>query len=96
VFTERYAELLNDLPMVLEDSQTGDPRSLARSVYMLANGVGRGRGSPRGLQGVTRWRGVTISSGERPLHEVTQLGGVRARIVTLWGLPSAPGTRGLW
>ena len=63
VFIERYAELLNDLPIILEDSQTADPRTLTRAVYMLANGVGRGRGSPRGLQGVTRWRGVTISSG---------------------------------
>jgi hypothetical protein len=95
VFTERHAELLNDLPIVLEDSQTGDPRALARSVYMLANGVGRGRGSPRGVQGVTRWRGVTISSGERPLHEVTQQGGARARIITLWGSPFGSGDQGL-
>lgn len=87
VFTERYAELLNDLPIILEDSQTGDPRSLARAIYMLANGVGRGRGSPRGLRGVTRWRGVTISSGERPLSSVTQDGGATARTITMWGPP---------
>ena len=83
VFAERYAELMNGLPIILEDSQTADPKTLARTIYMLANGVGRGRGSPRGLRGVPRWRGATISSGERPLHEVTQEGGARARIITL-------------
>jgi putative DNA primase/helicase len=87
VFAERYAELMNDLPIALEDSQTADPRTLAKAIYMLANGVGRGRGSPRGLRGVPRWHSVIISSGERPLHEVTQEGGARARIITLWGSP---------
>jgi hypothetical protein len=94
VFAERYAELLNDLPILLEDSQTADPRALARTIYMLSNGVGRGRGSPRGLRGVSRWRGTTISSGERPLHEVTQNGGARARIITLWGSPFGSGDHG--
>jgi hypothetical protein len=87
VFAERYAELMNDLSIILEDSQTADSRTLAKAIYMLANGVGRGRGSPRGLRGVSRWHSVIISSGERPLHEVTQEGGARARIITLWGSP---------
>jgi putative DNA primase/helicase len=94
VFAERYAELMNDLPIIVEDSQTADPRTLIKTIYMLANGVGRGRGSPRGLRGVTRWHGVTISSGERPLYEVTQEGGAKARIITLWGSPFGSGDCG--
>lgn len=94
VFAERYAELLNDLPMILEDSQTADPRMLGRTIYMLANGVGRGRGSPRGMRNVPRWRGVTISSGERPLSSVAQDAGARARVITLWGSPFGTANQG--
>lgn len=90
VFSERYAELLNDLPIFLEDSQAADPRTVARMIFMLANGVGRGRGSPRGLRGVTRWRGVTISSGERPLTEATQSGGACADHHSLGFSPRLP------
>ena len=94
VYAERYAALMCDLPIFMEDSQTADSRHLSAIVYTLANGVGKGRGTIPGVKGVLRWNTVVLSSGERPLQEVAQYGGITARVVTLWGSPFGSNDQG--
>lgn len=88
VFAERYSALFNDLPIFLDDSQTTDQRTVAGVLYMVANGIGRGRGSAKGgMQKVQHWRTICFSTGEQPLTSNTEFGGARARVLTLWGSP---------
>lgn len=88
VFAERYSGLFNDLPIFLDDSQTADQRTVANVLYMVANGIGRGRGAAKGgVQKVTHWRTICFSTGEQPLTSNTEFGGARARVLTLWGSP---------
>jgi uncharacterized protein (DUF927 family) len=88
VFAERYSALFNDLPVFLDDSQTTDQRTVAGVLYMVANGIGRGRGAAKGgVQRVTHWRTICFSTGEQPLTSNTEFGGARARVLTLWGSP---------
>lgn len=94
VFLERRAGSLNHLPLFLDDSQEADPRSLGQAVYLLANGVGRGRGATTGSRKTATWRTVTLSTGETPLTSFTEQGGAKARVITLWGSPFGSGSLG--
>lgn len=84
---ENYAYAFCDLPVILDDShaipQTGD------IVYLIINGIGRGRGSKGGGNQQTKvWRTVMLTSGEAPLEMAAAWTGLRARIITLrnvWG-----------
>lgn len=88
VFAERYAALFNDLPVFFDDSQTSDARNVASVLYMVANGIGRGRGTAKGgVQRTLHWRTICFSTGEQPLTSNTEFGGARARVLTLWGSP---------
>jgi putative DNA primase/helicase len=95
VFAERYSALFNDLPVFLDDSQTADARTVAGVLYMVANGIGRGRGAAKGgVQRVTHWRTICFSTGEQPLTSNTEFGGARARVLTLWGSPFGDAPQG--
>ena len=87
VFMERYAALMAGLPLFFDESQLADPRYLARIVYSLTNGEGRGRGSLAGLRASGSWRTIVFSTGEHPLSEASQDQGLRARTLLLWGSP---------
>lgn len=84
---ENYAYAFCDLPVVLDDthsiSQSGD------IVYLIINGIGRGRGSKGGGNQRTKaWRTVMLTSGEAPLEMASAWTGLRGRIITLrnvWG-----------
>jgi uncharacterized protein (DUF927 family) len=86
-FMERYAALMAGLPLFFDESQLADPRYLARIVYSLTNGEGRGRGSISGLRVSGSWRPIVFSTGEHPLAEASQDQGLRARTLLLWGSP---------
>jgi len=94
VFTERYAALFNGLPIFFDESQIADQRQLAKIVYALVNGEGRGRGSISGLRRSYAWRTVVFSTGEHPVVESTQDQGIRARVLTFWGPPFGDGHKG--
>lgn len=88
VWIERTIGTLHCLPMFLDDTKRARRQSdVARVIYEIANGVGRGRGSLKGTCGVLRWRTVLLSNGETPLVSFTQDGGTRARTLCLWGSP---------
>ena len=87
-YIERRAALFNGIPVILDDSkQARDPEFVARMIYDLASGQGKGRGTIGGLRRSDRWRTVVLTTGEQRLIDFTQDGGTRGRVITLWGPP---------
>jgi uncharacterized protein (DUF927 family) len=87
VFLERIADFFCDLPIFPDDSQTTDDKTLTKILYMVANGVGRGRGSTTGIRQTASWRTVCFSTGEKPLTECTTFAGAKARTIGIYGPP---------
>jgi len=92
VWIERTAALLGHLPLFLDDTKRARrPEEVARVLYDLANGIGRGRGSVSGTRDMGRWRTVLLTTGEAPATSFTNDGGTRARTLSLWGSPFGGG-----
>lgn len=88
VFIERAAALTDYHPLFLDDTKRARrPDDVGKTLYDYASGVGRGRGSPQGIQRTTRAHGVLISTGEAPATSFTNDGGTRARTLCVWGSP---------
>lgn len=88
VWIERVREIQNDLPIILDDTKrAGRPEDIAQTIYDVASGRGRGRGSIDGVRHTGTFRTVMISSGEAPLTSFTRDGGTRARVMEMWGSP---------
>lgn len=63
-------------------------QDIAQTLYDVAAGRGRGRGSVRGTRAAGSWETILFSSGEAPIDSFTQSeGGNRARVVKVWGAP---------
>lgn len=96
---EGAASLFNDCLLALDEISECDPREIGAIVYALGNGRGKQRASRTGnARGVTRWRCVVISSGERTLGTAMSEGGYRAKAgqgMRLLDLPAAR-TFGAW
>ncbi len=85
---ERMSTVLNGLPLCLDDTKRArHPKLVGQTLYDVASGRGRGRGTPRGMQRAGSWTTVLLSTGESPAVQFTQDGGTRARTITLWGGP---------
>lgn len=88
VWIERASAVLNNLPLLLDDTKRARrPRDVAQTLYDVASGRGRGRGSKQGLGRSGSWSTVLISTGEQPATSFTEDGGTRARVLTIWGSP---------
>ena len=87
VFLERMADFFCDIPIFPDDSQVVPDNVLRNILYMVANGVGRGRGSIVGIRHTPTWHTVCFSTGERPLVECTTYAGARARTIEIYGSP---------
>lgn len=88
VWIERMSAVLNGLPLILDDTKRArHPKLVSQTLYDVASGRGRGRGTPRGMQRAGSWTTVLLSTGESPAVQFTQDGGTRARTITLWGGP---------
>jgi hypothetical protein len=87
VWSERAAAVMNGLPFILDESKLA-PKGVVPSVlYMVANGIGKGRGNPKGLAAAKRWRTVLFSTGEMPVTGYSEDGGSRMRCISLRGYP---------
>lgn len=88
VWRERAPATMNHLPFILDDTKRANrSEDVDRTIYDLAQGRARGRGSPRGLAEQLTWQTVLMTSGEQPATSFTQAGGTRARAIELWGSP---------
>lgn len=96
---EGAAALFNDCLLALDEISECDPREIGAIVYSLGNGRGKQRAGRSGnARGVTRWRCVVLSSGERSIATAMAEGGHRAKAgqaVRLLDIPAAR-TYGAW
>ena len=90
---EGAAALFNDCLLALDEISECDPREVGAIVYALGNGRGKQRASRTGnARGVTRWRCMVLSSGERSIGTTMAEGGYRAKAgqgVRLLDIPAA-------
>tara|TARA_B100000519_G_scaffold108549_1_gene94073 strand:- start:12338 stop:15340 length:3003 start_codon:yes stop_codon:yes gene_type:complete len=83
---ERVAACRTDLPMFMDDTKTArSPEDVARTVFKLANGHGRGRATITGLAREISFLNITISTGEDPISESAPYGGLDARNLEISG-----------
>jgi hypothetical protein len=88
VYLERAAAVIGHLPLILDDSKRAAHNdAISAVVYLVTQGVGRGRGAVSGLVATAKWKTVMLSSGEASLTSYSNDGGVRARTLSLWGSP---------
>lgn len=83
VALERRATLTPDTPLFFDESTAETGPRMARILYALSTGQGRGRGSIEGLRAVNCYAGVVMSTGESSLLASTSKGGIAARTVTI-------------
>jgi hypothetical protein len=98
VAVEQLACVCSELPIFLDDAQHCPDELKRASVYMIANGRGKGRAARGGGIGeVPTWHTVALSTSEEPLHEASPHEGARGRILPLGGLvhPFPPGSGAL-
>jgi hypothetical protein len=88
VFHERYASIMGDLPIFLDETQLiRDKHQQEAILYTLVNGVGKGRGRISGTQKTYTWNTVVFTTGELPLINSQSKDGMRARSIAFWGSP---------
>ena len=96
---EGAAAMSNDCLLALDEISECDPKEVGAIIYALGNGRGKQRASRSGnARGVTNWRCLVISSGERTISTTMQEGGNRAKAgqsVRLLDIPAAQ-TYGAW
>ena len=91
---ERFAELYNGVPFVLDEQEEGEDQTKGRrginkidpvqAVYKLANGTGKGRGTKDGgTDRLARWQTVVLSSGEVHIIQESTSDGFTNRIIEL-------------
>lgn len=87
---ERLAAFYCDLPLGIDERQViGDKQGFVESiVYLLGLGKGKVRGAKGGgLQTFSQWRTVVLSTGEEPLSSDSSTGGIKTRVLELYGRP---------
>lgn len=88
VWRERLPAVVHSLPSILDDTKHVDQREdVAKMIYQVAQGVGKGRGTTRGIARQATYRTILFSSGEQPCTSFTRDGGAHVRAIILWGSP---------
>lgn len=87
VALEAKADMLNHLPMFLDDTSKTSARirdNFEGIVYDLCSGKGKSRSNKElGVNRENRWRNVMICNGERPLNSYVNQGGAINRILEI-------------
>ncbi|WAM33268.1 DUF927 domain-containing protein [Caldicellulosiruptor morganii] len=82
---EKNASFYNDLPIGIDERQVANNQEFTENiVYMLSLGKGKLRGSKTGgLQPLTSWHTIILSTGEEPLSSTTSNEGVFTRTIEI-------------
>lgn len=87
---ERKADTLRNVIYGLDERQLANESRLpmAQIVYGLSNGFGRIRGSKEGgIQSMTNWRLIVLSTAEEPLLSDDSHDGMNTRVMEIHGVP---------
>ncbi len=93
---ERAAQTLNGIPLILDDTKNAPGHDkfnkattpfVIETIYMFSTGSGKARGTIAGTAENIPFKSIMMSSGESPSIDLTNNGGSRGRIISLWGLP---------
>lgn len=87
---ERMASFFCDMPLGIDERQLAGSQQegLETLIYMMSNGVSRGRGTrDGGLQDIQTWRTVAMTTGEEPITKNTTMTGVATRTLEIVGAP---------
>lgn len=85
---ERVPVVCSDLPFILDDTKNVTfPEEVAKTIYSVVQGRGRGRGTIHGLALQGHCNTVLFSSGEQSAIGFTKDGGTRPRVLSFWGSP---------
>jgi hypothetical protein len=88
VWKERAPVVLSHLPLIMDDTKHAKhTEDVAETIYLIAQGRGKGRGTVKGTAAQETFTTVMLSSGEQPATSFTQDGGTQARVITIWGSP---------
>ena len=89
---ERRASLFSDLPLGVNEREVLSQlkkQDISATLYMLAEGKGKGRGGKVGLQELNVWRTIVLTTGEGPLTSASSMDGLMTRTIELEGGPLA-------
>lgn len=83
VSQELSATFVNSMPLIFDELQiVKDKKDFDNMIYMLTEGVGKGRGAKTGgIQKVGTWSNCIITSGEQPISNASSGGGAVNRII---------------
>jgi len=77
---EGAAAMFNDSLLALDEISECDPAKVGEIIYMIGNGRGKQRAGRSGnARGVTSWRCMVVSNGERTIATTMQEGGHRVK-----------------
>ena len=82
---EMMAGFCNSLPLCLDELQCiKDRKDFDRLIYMLTEGIGKGRGAKAGgLQRIQTWKNCILTTGEQPITTGASGGGAVNRIIEI-------------
>lgn len=84
VAQEMMAGFCNSLPLCIDELQITGQRDFERIVYMLTEGVGKGRGARTGgLQRMQTWKNSILTTGEMPINKPNAGGGAVSRVIDI-------------
>lgn len=85
VHMEQVAGFCNSLPLCFDELQINkDRQDFDKTIYMLAEGISKGRGAKSGgIQRVYSWHNCILTTGEMPISTARSGGGAVNRIVEI-------------
>lgn len=89
VALEKMAEFFSDLPLGIDERQlagNNNQNQIEKFIYMLSSEIGKGRGSKLGgLQTLSKWKTISLMTGEEPISQETTQSGVSTRTIEIYG-----------